>query len=120
MSFFSIQYICFVEEALSDGGSRSEQDVSTFAPSQLHKNVHEEPSPNWSTYVPAQLKTPKNKRLCTPNENLSAKRTRFSSKLINEKIAFVQLQKEKFLEEHALKIDILHLKKKILLKQLSE
>jgi hypothetical protein len=105
---------------LSDGGSRSEQDVSTFAPSQLHKNVHEEPSPNWSTYVPAQLKTPKNKRLCTPNENLSAKRTRFSSKLINEKIAFVQLQKEKFLEEHALKIDILHLKKKILLKQLSE
>jgi hypothetical protein len=73
-----------------------------------------------ATYVPAQLKTPKNKRLCTPNEILSAKRTRFSSKLTNEKIAFVQLQKEKFLEEHALKIDILHLKKKLLLKQLSE
>jgi hypothetical protein len=47
---------------------------------------------------------------------LSAKRTRFSSKLTNEKIAFVQLQKEKFLEEHALKIDILHLKKKIIIK----
>lgn len=74
---------------------------------------------DWSTYTRKNLKKPASYKLRSSEPNVRKIRTHSITKkimnpsnvLIEEKLEFVRLQKEKFLEEHNLRMDLL--KKKI-------
>lgn len=82
---------------------------------------------DWTTYCSKNLKEPVSKKLVVNNAGKTKETDKHSSKkrfeevnnnVIMEKLNFIQLQKEKFVEEHKLKMEVLRLKKEIKEKRL--
>jgi hypothetical protein len=81
-------------------------------------------STSWSTYTPSMLKAKPNRKLEITNRDkkqnkpstfkkkIGHKKMTLNEELIREKLEFVKLQKEKFLEEHNAKMKLLKLQMK--------